>query len=307
MRIRLLPALAPLLLVITAAQAEFDHVVTFDPGPANEARLSSPMGLAVGWDGRIYVADSGNNRVVVFDSTGVFLSHIGFAGSGPGRFINPVDVATEGLHLYVLDEGNERVQIFDRFEVFSEILLARERDEMGVTSAIAVDLFGKLYLSDVEADLVRVYQSLTKIQDAEIGGFGSDEGRFRAPMGIAVDRDRRIYVCDRENNRVQVFDPLGGFLATVGDRGGEGALNDPQAIAVDREGTLFVADTGNNRIVVFRRGGHFAEELRGPPGGPRFVTPQGVAVAGTNTLILSDTGNDRVHLFRYRVPPHVPR
>ena len=69
------------------------------------------MDLSVGLGGRVYVADSGNHRVVVFDTSGTVLSRIGFAGSAPGRFVEPTDVsAAEGLHLYVLDEGNERIQ-----------------------------------------------------------------------------------------------------------------------------------------------------------------------------------------------------
>lgn len=264
-------------------------------------RLSLPMDVAVGYEGRIYTADSGNNRVVVFDSTGAISARIGFAGSGEGRFQDPVDVgAGEGLHLYVLDAGNERVQLFDRFGQFSEIVLSRDEETIGAPAGLTVDPFGRLYVADDEDDKVHVFRSYTGEEEFSIGGYGTKRGRFRSPADIAVDRARRIYVTDRVNNSVQVFHPLGGFLFSIGGGEGPALLRGPTGIAVDLDGYIFVADTRNDRIAVFDATGIEVDEIREYGTGLPLHAPRGVAVGAAGVLYVSDTENNLLHMFRYR-------
>jgi hypothetical protein len=69
---------------------------------------------------------------------------------------------------------------------------------------------------------------------------------------VAVDSAGNVYVVDSENNRVEMFDPNGRFLAKWGVRGvGLGAFSQPTAVAVDCNGSVYVADTNNNRIERF--------------------------------------------------------
>jgi hypothetical protein len=71
-------------------------------------------------------------------------------------------------------------------------------------------------------------------------------------MGVAVDGAGRVYVVDGENNRIQVFDSEGRFLAKWGFRGSEpGEFSQPTAVAVDCTGRVYVADTNNNRVQGF--------------------------------------------------------
>jgi len=77
-------------------------------------------------------------------------------------------------------------------------------------------------------------------------------GHFRQPTGVAVDASGRVFVVDRENNRVQEFSAGGTFLAKWGMRGvGPGEFAQPTAIAVSCNGTVYVADTHNNRVQSF--------------------------------------------------------
>ena len=74
-----------------------------------------PYGIAVGSGGNIYVADTGNNRVQVFDPSGVFQSTFGSFGSGNGQFSDPYGIAVgSGGNIYVADTGNSRVQVFSQ-------------------------------------------------------------------------------------------------------------------------------------------------------------------------------------------------
>lgn len=80
--------------------------------PGNFAK---PTGLAVDSDGNLYVADTMNNRIEVFDADGKFISTFGKAGDGPGYFARPKGVAIDSDdHIWVADGMQDRVQVFNR-------------------------------------------------------------------------------------------------------------------------------------------------------------------------------------------------
>ena len=84
------------------------------------------------------------------------------------------------------------------------------------------------------------------------GSRGDGDGHFERPSGIAVDGAGNVYVADRDNHRVQVFDGESRFLAKWGTEGsGDSQFIDPLGIAVDGAGNIYVADTDNNRVQVF--------------------------------------------------------
>ena len=293
-----------LLLMIPDAHASADFAIqpewiaTIGPAWSGDAApFRAPRGVGVSLDGRVFIADFGNQRVVSLDSLGTGGEELGYAGSGEGRFINPADVATEGRSLYVLDEGNERVQIFDRHGVFSEVLLSREAGTIGIPNRLAVDLFGRLYVSDIEEDVVRVFRSYAGEPEFTIGGYGTEDGLFVSPGEITIDRDRNIYVCDRGNARVQKFDALGGWLLTIDDEG-PGALRAPSAIAVDRRGRIHVADGAGGRVAIFERDGSYCGEIANGPEGTPLLDPQGLAFGPTGILYLVESGRNRVLLLR---------
>jgi len=84
------------------------------------------------------------------------------------------------------------------------------------------------------------------------GSFGTGNGQFNSPRGIAVGSGGNIYVADTNNNRVQIFDSSGAFQSTFGSFGtGNGQFNFPFGIAVGSGGNIYVADSFNRRVQVF--------------------------------------------------------
>ena len=84
------------------------------------------------------------------------------------------------------------------------------------------------------------------------GTFGSGNGQFNYPGGVAVDAAGNVYITDTFNNRVQKFDPAGTFLATWGTAGSaDGQFASPTGIAVDASGNVYVGEYGNNRVQKF--------------------------------------------------------
>ena len=89
----------------------------FSIGAAGDSlgQLHQPRALTIGADGLIYVADTGNNRVQMFDEKGNFLLYFGGIGSGPQQFDAPTDICTQdGLNIFVVDQNNNRIHQLDR-------------------------------------------------------------------------------------------------------------------------------------------------------------------------------------------------
>ena len=91
---------------IVAPVAEFGEYGK-DPG-----QLIDPLGAAIRADGRLFVSDSGNNRIQVFTTDGRWIGGWGRTGSRPGEFLSPTRMAWVDAALYVADTGNHRIQVF---------------------------------------------------------------------------------------------------------------------------------------------------------------------------------------------------
>jgi hypothetical protein len=75
------------------------------------------------------------------------------------------------------------------------------------------------------------------------GESGTGPGQFDLPLGMGSDRHGNVYVCDRQNNRVQKFDSLGNFLMMFGEEGSQpGQLEGPLDVAVGEDGSIYVTD-----------------------------------------------------------------
>lgn len=72
-----------------------------------------PESVAIDGDGNVYVADSNNDRIQKFSSTGAFIAKWGSAGNGDGQFNDPTGISIDGnWNVYVADSGNNRIQKF---------------------------------------------------------------------------------------------------------------------------------------------------------------------------------------------------
>ena len=195
--------------IATSATAASFSFAFGTPGSGN-GQFQVPFGIAVGSGGNIYVADSGNSRVQVFDPSGVFQSTFGSLGTGNGRFSFPsgIAVGSDG-NIYVADTNNRRVQIFNSSGVFQSTLgsFGSGNGRFNSPFGIAVGSGGNIYVADTLNHRVRVFNSSGVFQST-FDSLGSGNGRFNNPYGIAVDGGGNIYVSDADNDRVQVFSPF---------------------------------------------------------------------------------------------------
>ena len=191
---------------------------TVEDGEAGHGVFYGPRGLAVGpgpmggmeGDPLVYVTDTGNKRVQVFDLDGGFAFQWGGGGILEGRMDEPVGIAfgPEG-EVYVADTWNRRVQVFDRAGGFLREwpIEGWDSDLPEEKPYLAVDGQGRVYVTDPGGYRVLVFDSQGDFL-LSFGRYGTDAQSFALPQGIAVGEDGTIYVTDAHGHRVMVFDPI---------------------------------------------------------------------------------------------------
>ncbi len=138
------------------------------------------------------------------------------------------------------------------------------------------------------------------------GQYGSGEGQFNEPWGVATDAQGNVYVADTWNHRIQKFTATGEYLSSWGQLGqvraydptGQGMFYGPRGLAVGPEGQVYVTDSGNKRVQVFDAQGTFRQEFGGPGGLPgQLDEPIGIALNAAGEIFIADTWNRRVQVF----------
>jgi sugar lactone lactonase YvrE len=213
---------------------------------SGDGQFDHPVAIDVASDGTVYVVDEGNFRVQKFSAAGEFISQWGGQGDGPGQFAVPSDLAIDAAgFVYVVD----RTTAIQKFTAEGALVTTWTHGESGSKYGIAIDSQGYLYT----VNLLTVQKFAPNgAFVTEWGAYGSGEGQFIGPQGIAIDSHDRIYVADTFNRRVQIFSPEGEFLATMGRYGsGDGQLLVPLRAAVSSEGDVFVSDNRLSRIVKY--------------------------------------------------------
>ena len=140
------------------------------------------------------------------------------------------------------------------------------------------------------------------------GEFGSGNGRFDEPYGLAIDASDNVYVADTYNDRIQKFDPNGAFLTKWGTSGsGDGQFSWPSMIAIDSSGNVYVSDWDNFRIQKFDPNGAFITKwgTEGLANG-QFWGPDGIAVDASGNVYVVDYNNPPHSEVRLRMAPSSP-
>jgi DNA-binding beta-propeller fold protein YncE len=223
-------------------------------GVSGRAVLKQPLGLAVGANGTLYVADGKLKSIYAFDQNGELLSAFGNAG----EFARPAGIAvnSELGRLYVCDTGANVVVAYSiKGERLFEFKKGVEPGDGAFNSPthIAIDRRnGNVLVTDTNKFRVQIFDK-DGAYLRKFGQLGDNPGDFSRPKGIAVDSEGHIYVADAAFNNFQIFDDMGQLLLTIGQMGqGAGQFQLPSGMYADEQDKIYVADTLNKRVVVFQ-------------------------------------------------------
>jgi DNA-binding beta-propeller fold protein YncE len=191
--------------------------------------LAAPTGIAVDSEGRVYVADTLNHRIQVYDRWGELERSMGSQGSGEGQFNEPRGIAIDSDdNVYVADTWNARV-----------VKIAPDGDWLATWGSGNTDMGG--------GRMATINETPEDNRANPLGFFG--------PRGIAVDSAGNVYVADTGNKRIVMTDDTGEFIYQWGESGSEpGSFNEPTSLAIDEaDNLIYVADTWNGRVQAFER------------------------------------------------------
>jgi len=244
--------------------------VSGDNGPATDAQLNTPYGVAIDNAGSLYIADWVANNVRKV-SNGVITTA---AGNGTPGFSG--------------DDGPATLAQLD------------------APYLLATDISGNLFIADWYNARIREVSNGVISTVAGNGTFGFTcvagpalDTSLNQPEGVAVDASGNLYIADAGNNCVS--EASNGMLAPIAHTG----LDYPDAVAVDTAGNLYIADGDNsrivkvsNRVVTTVAGGDSAgfSGDGGPSSSALLSYPEGVAVDSLGNLYIADSGNYRIRM-----------
>lgn len=216
-----------------------------------ETALLSPVAVAPGVDGTVYVADSRLQQVLQLDRDGGLRRVI-----ANGHLQRPSSLAFDSStrRLYVGDSKAHVVHVFDEqgSPLGSVGTLGAGPGEFNSPTHLALMRDGSLVVTDALNFRVLVFDSQGRYL-YRLGELGDGAGNFSAPKGVAADRAGHIYAADAMFDAVQVFDSEGRLLLGFGEQGTQpGQFWLPNGLYVNDSDQLFVADAYNRRIQVFQ-------------------------------------------------------
>ena len=258
-----------------------------DGGPAIDASLEWPNGVAVDGQGKVFIADRHDSCVRMVDGNGIISTVFGVGArmssaeggqaAEAGRCWPEAVAVDRWANLFIADGVNHRIHKVDKKGTTSSVA-GRGRygfeGDGGLSTwaklhkprGIAVDGEGNLFVADTYNNRVRKVDRdgiITTVAGSGLSGFGGDGGPAAEaplfwPIGLALDNEGNLYISDRGNNRIRRVDRDGiittfagnGEFEFRGDGGlaTEAALRWPLGIAVDLQGNLFFADSYNRRV-----------------------------------------------------------
>ncbi|KAA1245335.1 T9SS type A sorting domain-containing protein [Aquimarina sp. RZ0] len=281
--------------------AQYGNVSTFagtgvqdfsgDDGPAINAELNFPGGIAVDAAGNVYFSEITNPDIRKVDINGIITT---FAGS-PGSFGSSGD-------------GGLAVDA-----------------SLNSPQGLAFDIFDNLYIADRDNNKIRKVNAsdgiISTIAGLGTSGFSGDNGQatlaeLDSPQYVAVDVNGNVYISDWLNNRIRKVDATTGIITTIagtGDSGfsGDGGpatsaeLRSPSGIAVDTSGNIFFADRGNNRIrridasgvITTVAGSDRFGDFDGDGGlaiNAKLDSPNGIITDAVGNIFIADRTNQRI-------------
>jgi sugar lactone lactonase YvrE len=261
--------------------------------------LAKPQGIHVDISGRLYVVDTQQRRIHVFDSRNS--RYFWFPEKPPADFEFPVDVTADGTgRVYVSDASTKVVHVFEMYG--REYLEAIGADQLKRPTGLAIrPESNELLVVDTLASSLVVFDTRDFSVKARAGRDGLQSDALHFPTNIALAPDGTVYVTDALNFRIQslksdlVFD---GHFGEAGDS--PGFFSRPKGVAVDSDHNIYVVDALFDNVQIFNKDGELLMAFGTSGQGPgEFWLPNGIFIDSNDVIYVADSYNSRVQVFQY--------
>lgn len=247
----------------------------------------------------IYVADTNNSRIAIFNYNGKFI--MDFGEKGLGRLFSPVSMVIFGDKIYVADTGTSKIHIFDKKGNFERFFPVKANI---VPQSIFINN-NRLYILDAKEMRLFIVDFAGNVLKV-IGKRGVNPGEFYFPYSVYVNNKGLIYIADSNNNRIQIFDKNGKLLGllTGSDEEMQGVFSVPRGTAFDKAGNLYTTEGLINSVTVLNVNGTVikrfdnAEPTNSEIGMPDTMQlPTSVFIDDNQRLYVTEFGKSRVLVY----------
>lgn len=249
--------------------------------------LREPVAVAVDDEGNIYVSDTGNSRIAVFNSAGRFLRSIGNRGKERLSYPYGIVVTPTGL-VMVADAEKNAVFVFDKKGNFVRYLFSPEAGIKPGAMALGAD--GLLYLSDLKEHAIRVWDPVKRdlLQTIKVKG-------LTYPQGLWVTKEG-IWVANAGGKRYVKIDRQGRVLQALEDVEGK-RFGLVRGVAVDSRGRLLVTDTLEGTLYLLDKRGRMIKAIE-----RQFNGPMTLFIDQKGAIYVADRFNDQIQVWGYPPP-----
>ncbi len=265
----------------------FEDELTTYGGYTGAGKFDNPTKIATDKNGHIYVSDSTNNQIQVFDGTN--WSTISTTEDREDFMPYGIAVDSHGV-IYVTNPENRNVMTYNG-EDWS--IFQNSNEVLDTPMGIAVDKNDNVYVTDT--DFGKVYEYINDTW-TELG----TDTTFDNPVGIAIAENGDVYVVSSGDSSISVL-PVGSTTWNVvaqGEGSDPGQFEGASDIAFDSLGNLYVADDFNSRIQMYNGN---TWQIYGTPGIDlgQFYKPYGIVVDKDENVFVTDNARSRVQEFSY--------
>jgi sugar lactone lactonase YvrE len=316
--------------IITTVAGTNTYGYSGDGGPATNAILWNPSGVAVDAAGNLLIADESNSRIRKVGTNGIITTvagtnSAGYFGDGGAAIVaglnNPLGSTVDAHgNLFIADAFNFRIRKMGTNGIITTVAgngstdysgdgAAASKAGLAAPSGVALDAHGNLFIADDDNARIRKVDTndiITTVAGNGTFAFSGDHGAatnasLDLPYSVAVDDASNLFIADWENYRVRKVG-ANGIITTYAGNGTNGftgdggkatnaSLGGPSGVAVDAQGNLFIADPGNLRVRRVGTNGIITTYAgNGAPGIYLIGTYSGDGGAATNAGLSNPSG-----------------